>query len=177
VFQGYYCPAGATTYYGCPTGQYAGGSSCGCTNCPCGQYQNLALQSSCKACPAVRVKSKQLVVMCAQPSFDFVVMAWSEFSELNMVPNFVSLVFFTSIYIMLRRATTAPLPPRRTTRAQPATTAPQARAITTGAQQENILRRRSQPALTAPVGSTRTLLLSQAARRVLRYVSLSPPAS
>ena len=78
VLQGYYCPAGAPTYYGCPTGQYAGGSSCGCTNCPCGQYQNLALQSSCKACPAVRVKSKQLVVMCAQPSFDFVVMAWSE---------------------------------------------------------------------------------------------------
>ena len=71
---------------------------------------------------------------------------------------------------MLRRATTAPLPPRRTTRAQPATTAPQARAITTGAQQENILRRRSQPALTAPVGSTRTLLLSQAARPAPQYV-------
>jgi len=79
-------------------------------------------------------------------------------------------LYLQSRMVVLLWATIARLLPRRTTRAQPATTALQARAVTTGAQQENILRRRSQPALTAPVGSTRTLLLSQAARRVLRYV-------
>jgi hypothetical protein len=35
----------------CPTGQYLSGSSC--YSCPGGQYQDLATQTSCKACPGV----------------------------------------------------------------------------------------------------------------------------
>ena len=67
VNQGYYCSAGATTYYGCPGGYYCPASSAtyyscaagwysssyasACTGCPAGKYQNIAAKASCNTCP------------------------------------------------------------------------------------------------------------------------------
>jgi hypothetical protein len=50
-FQGYYCPSGATTYYGCPAGYYCPASSATYTSCPAGYYCP-ATSSSVTKCAA-----------------------------------------------------------------------------------------------------------------------------
>jgi len=53
--QGYYCPYGASTYYGCPAGYYCPYGSGTYYGCPSGKYQNSLRQTGCKSCPGVRV--------------------------------------------------------------------------------------------------------------------------
>jgi len=77
----------------------------------------------------------------------------------------MGLIHLQSLCVVLRRATTARLPPRRTTRAQPATTAPQARAVTMRALQGNMAR----PQVSTSIAFAPTFVLTLICSALIMY--------
>jgi len=105
---------------------------------------------SCGTCHCRRLQAEDLLApTCTQLILCLRCKVFSRYNVRTVLCTQKIFTFNRAWLYLLRRATTARLPPRRTTRAQPATTAPQARAVTTRAQQENMAR----PQVSASIAS------------------------